>query len=143
MAFSIHFDRDRWSRSYYPNSPSPIQDNLTFENVTVEADEIPMLLWSLTPVRQVRFINCTIKDNVLRFAHLKAEGIVYPRTELLLDGTKFDKQSPLLVHSANGTSVDLRIENSKNTDFSSAIKGDVQISKADIKLERVVEEIRY
>ena len=143
VAFSIHFDRDRWSRSYYPNSPSPIQDNLTFENVTVEADEIPMLLWSLTPVRQVRFINCTIRDNVLRFAHLKAEGIVYPQTELLLDGTKFDKECPLLVHSGNGTSVDLRIENSKNTDFSSAIKGNVQISKADIKLDRVVEEIHY
>lgn len=143
VAFSIHFDRDRWSRSYYPNSPSPIQDNLTFENVTVEADEIPMLLWSLTPVRQVRFINCTIRDNMLRFAHLKAEGIVYPQTELLLDGTKFDKECPLLVHSANGTSVDLRIENSKNTDFSSAIKGNVQISKTDIKLDRVVEEIHY
>lgn len=142
VAFSIHFDRDRWSRSYYPNSPSPIQENLTFENITVEADEMPMLLWSLTPVSQVRFINCTVKDNVIRFAHVRAEGIVYPRTELLLDGTNFEKENPLLIHCANGTSVDLRIENSKNCEFSSAIKGDVQISSADIKLERVVEEIR-
>ena len=103
---------------------------------------MPMLLWSLTPVSQVRFINCTVKDNVIRFAHVRAEGIVYPRTELLLDGTNFEKENPLLIHCANGTSVDLRIENSKNCEFSSAIKGDVQISSADIKLERVVEEIR-
>jgi hypothetical protein len=46
IAFSIHFDKDEYSRSYYPYSKSPIQENLLFENVVVQAEKIPRLLWS-------------------------------------------------------------------------------------------------
>ncbi len=136
VAFSIHFDRDEWSRSYYPNSPSPVQENLTFENIIVEADEISMLLWSLTPVKHVRFIDCKLKNNLIRFARLRAEGIVYPTTDLVFDGTKFEEAIPLLVQCSFGTSVNLHVVNSENGDFSSEIQGNVRICEADILLEK-------
>jgi hypothetical protein len=35
VAFSIHFDHDKYSRSVYPGSKSPVQENIKFENVQV------------------------------------------------------------------------------------------------------------
>ena len=136
VAFSIHFDRDKWSRSYYPNSSSPVQENLTFENVISESEEMPMLLWSLTPVNSVRFINCKLKNNVIRISRLRAEGITYPTTELVLDGTEFTEDIPLFLKSAPGVNIDLHIKNSVNKDFSSEIQGNIQICESDVSLAR-------
>ena len=141
VAFSIHFDRNEWSRSYYPNAPTPVQENLTFENIVVESEEMPFLLWSLTPVDRVHFINCKLKNNFIRFAHLRAEGIVYPKTELILDGTNFEEEIPLFLKCAPGTSVDLHIRNSVNKDFSSEFQGDITICESDILLKKKTEDI--
>lgn len=34
--FSLHFDNDEWSRSYYPEAEIPVQENIRIENVTVK-----------------------------------------------------------------------------------------------------------
>ena len=134
VAFSIHFDRDKWSRSYYPDSPSPIQENLIFENIVVEAEEIPVLLRSITPVDRISLVNCTLKNNLIRFARIAAQGIVYPTTDLVLDGTKFEEDVPLLVRCFEGVNANLRVVNSVNKDFSTAVRGDVRICESDISL---------
>ena len=99
-----------------------------------------MLLWSITPADQIRFINCALKNNLLRFARIGTEGIVYPPTELLFDGTEWQEENPVLVRCSRGRNVKLRIVNSKNTDVSSAVQGNVQILQTDISLERKKEE---
>ena len=35
VVFSIHFDHDKYSRSVYPGSKAPVQENIKFENVQV------------------------------------------------------------------------------------------------------------
>ena len=141
VAFSIHFDRNEWSRSYYPNAISPVQENLTFENIVVESEELPMLLWALTPVDRVRFINCTLKNNFVRFGRLRAEGIVYPTTEMVFDGTKFEAEMPLFVQCPPGRSMNLHVMNSKNKNFASEVMGDVRICESDISLGKRPYEI--
>jgi hypothetical protein len=136
VAFSIHFDRNEWSRSYYPNAISPVQENITFENIVSEADELPVLLWTLSPVDRVCFKDCALKNNFIRFGRLRAEGIVYQTTEIVFDGTNFTEKMPLLVQCAPGRSIDLHVVNSKNKNFSSEIMGDVRICESDISLEK-------
>ena len=75
IAFSIHFDKDEYSRSYYPYAKSPVQENLLFENIVVQAEKIPRLLWSISPVENVRFVNCTLKNNYVHFDNIKEEGM--------------------------------------------------------------------
>src|SRR4028119_1529973 len=52
-AFSIHFDNDRYSRSYYPGSPVPLQQNLCFENVSVIHEKATDFLAVSTPVDEL------------------------------------------------------------------------------------------
>ena len=135
VAFSIHFDRNEWSRSYYPNAISPVQENITFENIIAEAEELPILLWVLSPVNYVHFKDCTLKNNLIRLGRLRAEGIVYPTAEIVLDGTDFTEEIPLLVQCPPDRSVDLRVVNSKNEGVRSKFLGNVRVCESDISLE--------
>lgn len=92
VAFSLHFDKDVWSRSYYPNSEAPVQDNITFENVWVEND-VPVFLSTKTPVGTVRVKDCRLGGSVFRFRHVGDEGITYPRARLILDGNRVHAHS--------------------------------------------------
>ena len=136
IAFSIHFDKDEYSRSYYPYSKSPIQENLLFENVVVQAEKIPRLLWSISPVENVRFVNCTLKNNYVHFDNIKEDGIYYPSTNLLFSGTKFQEELPVLVDCEEGTSAKISIVNSMNAGISSTVKGDTIVSASDISLKK-------
>jgi hypothetical protein len=35
VGFSVHFDNDAYSRSYYPGAPIPAQEQLHFDNIRV------------------------------------------------------------------------------------------------------------
>lgn len=91
IAFSLHFDKDRFSRSYYPNSEAPVQENITFENVSVEND-VPVFLYSRTPIKNVRIINSNLANSTILLEHINTEGITYPQSDFFFSGTyaKFD-----------------------------------------------------
>ncbi|MEM6552128.1 MAG: hypothetical protein AAF750_08370 [Planctomycetota bacterium] len=58
--FSVHFDRDRYSRSYYPGSVPPVQRGLVMEDVRVlHGGESPVLLIG-TPVDVVTLSRVTL-----------------------------------------------------------------------------------
>ena len=135
IAFSIHFDKDEYSRSYYPNAKSPVQENLTFENVVVQADRIPRLLWSISPVENVRFINCTLKNNSVHFDNIHETGIVYPTTNVLFSGTKFQEEMPQFIRCEEGTSASISVANTLGY-FTSTLEGDVTVRSADVTLNK-------
>lgn len=131
----ILFDHDEWSRSYYPNSIPPVQENITFENLVVEGD-VQNLLASNTPVDNVRFINCTLKNNTLRFVDLDAEGLIYPQSHVLLDGTYFKEKPDLLVYCNGGNSAVITVANTMNDNIKTKTIGNVKIKKSDITIEK-------
>lgn len=89
VAFSLHFDKDNFSRSYYPNSQAPVQENITFENIYIKND-VPIFLHSVTPTKNVRIINSELSDSKIDLKHIKTEGIVYPETNFYFSGTNAD-----------------------------------------------------
>lgn len=91
-ALSIHFDDDRWSHSYYPNSPAPVQRNLTFDNVCCSG-EIDCLITSRTAVDCVRLINSSLGDSRIDLSELPYREINYPETKLIVSGASFGGDS--------------------------------------------------
>lgn len=67
VAFSVHFDHDKFSRSYYPGAPVPVQEQLTFENIQVLHDEPVPLLAISTPVDAVTIAHSSLRANRIRF----------------------------------------------------------------------------
>ncbi|MBO5452791.1 MAG: hypothetical protein J6A69_02370 [Clostridia bacterium] len=133
-AFSIHFDKDNWSRSYYPNTDAPVQENLIFENVVVENDNIPELLYSRTPVDNVKFINCTLKDGAINLKHIETEGIVYPETNILFSGTMFKDDIDTFITCDEGLKANVTFANTMNKTFKTKVKGDVNVKSTDIEI---------
>jgi hypothetical protein len=87
-AFSIHFDNDRYSRSYYPSAQVPQQQNLLFDNVRVLYDAPTDFLQVRTPVDVVTIANSTLRQNRIVFLSNKAMTD-YLKTRIDITGCVF------------------------------------------------------
>lgn len=90
-SFSIHFDQDRYSRSYYPESDLPIQQQILFDNVRVLHEEPASFLNLATPADVVTITNSVLQNSWI--AAFDVTGIEdYPDTIINISNTVF-KQS--------------------------------------------------
>jgi hypothetical protein len=108
-AFSIHFDNDRYSRSYYPGSPVPRQQNLCFENVSVLHEKPTDFLAVSTPVDELKVSRCRLATNrVVFYGNCVSD---YGRTQLTFEACTFAHSEPdpfcLLVNKIPGKSIEL------------------------------------
>lgn len=134
MAFSIHFDKDAWSRSYYPNSEAPVQENITFENIYCQND-IPILLYSRTPMNNIRFTNCFLNGNTVKLEDIDTEGMSYKTTNIGFDKTSFKSTNRMLLDADKAIPVKLSISNSFcDDDFKANVAGNVEIKHSDIEI---------
>ncbi len=72
IALSIHFDNDKYSRSYYPGAAIPMQKQFTFDNIRVLFNNEKPFLDVKTPVDVVTISNSSINNNTIRFLSNKA-----------------------------------------------------------------------
>ncbi len=87
-ALSIHFDTGRFSRSYYPNAEMPVQENITFEGLHVQA-KIPTLVSAITPLKNLKIINSEIGESKIRLKNVNTPGMVYQPLNILMMGNTF------------------------------------------------------
>jgi hypothetical protein len=88
VGFAFHFDKDWHSRSVYPGSELPVQENITFENIH-RRGKIRWLMFVKTPIRQVRMTRCELTNTMLLLKHVGTEGVHYDPTDIYLDGCTF------------------------------------------------------
>ena len=108
-AFSIHFDNDGYSRSYYPNSTPPVQEDLIFENLFFEA-EISNLISCVTPINVIKLINSILQNSKINLTKLNVTGITYIPTHIIMIGTTFKGSgNNVIAQSASGRDADIKI----------------------------------
>lgn len=108
-AFSIHFDNDWYSRSYYPGSPVPHQEQLTFDGIRVAYEAKNPFLSINTPVDVVTITNSTFRDSSIIFTGNQPIAS-HGRTVINVIGCTFAKSGALdlVVNEVTGKAVDLR-----------------------------------
>lgn len=109
IAFSVHFDNDRYSRSYYPGARGPVQENLTIDNANVQHDQPVDFLSTDTPVDVLTVVNSSLRNNSIRFNQksvLKDHG----RTQINLFGCTFrhDGEQELVINDAEKKTIELQ-----------------------------------
>jgi hypothetical protein len=87
-AFSVHFDGDRFSRSYYPGALVPVQQQLTFDNIRVLHDQANPFLSINTPVDALTVVNSTFRNNRIEF-HSNSAMPDYFKTKINFVGCIF------------------------------------------------------
>jgi hypothetical protein len=108
-AFSIHFDNDKYSRSYYPGAPVPLQEQLVFDNIHVLYDTKVDFLSIGTPVDVVSVVNSSLRNNAINF-HGNLAMPDYFKTRVNLIGCVFNQagQMELLVNSITNKEIFLK-----------------------------------
>jgi hypothetical protein len=132
VAFSIHFDVGKYSRSYYPGARVPQQENLVFDNIRVLYDAPTDFLQIRTPVNSVTIANSSLRNNRIVFLSNKAMED-YLKTRVAMVGCTFGHPGklPLLVNSVPGKIVSFKTSASVelSDDFSAqVIPGDGKIA---------------
>lgn len=109
IGFSVHFDNDPYSRSYYPGAEVPRQERLAFENVSVTHGHKTEFLSVNTPVDVLTIANSSFKDNRINFHGNKAMSD-YLKTRINLFGCVFRHpgQMELLTNSVDNKEIILR-----------------------------------
>ena len=126
-AFSIHFDNDRYSRSYYPGSLPPEQKGILFDHVMVLHDqkkEHPSAFLKIaTPVDAIGIVNCSLRDNPILFVSNKAMND-YGKSSITMSGCTFTHPGKmnLLENTIPGKKIELK------TVASTVLSGDFSAS---------------
>jgi hypothetical protein len=109
VAFSVHFDNDKFSRSYYPGAPAPRQENLVFDNVRVLYDAPTDFLQIRTPVDVLSIVNSSLRNNRILFLTNQAMQD-YGKTRINMSGCVFGKagKMELLVNRIPGKAISLK-----------------------------------
>jgi hypothetical protein len=134
IALSIHFDNDKYSRSYYPNAPIPLQEQLSFDNIRVLHDKpIPFLLIA-TPVDLVTISNSSIRNNNIKFISNKAMAD-YLKTNINIYGCSFRSRGlfELLNNQVDGKSIYLKTFG--NIELEETFSAKINAGKGIIKVE--------
>jgi polygalacturonase len=100
IGLSIHFDNDKFSRSYYPGAQTPVQEQLTFDNVRVLHDKAMPFLNIGTPVDVVTITNSSIRNNKINVYTNKALTD-YLKTHINIFGCVFNQNGPMTLISNN------------------------------------------
>ncbi len=109
VAFSIHFDNDKYSRSYYPGAQVPQQQQLVFDNIRVLHEGASDFLSIGTPVDVVTIVNSSFRNSRIRFHGNKAMTDYLP-TKLNLVGCVFNQpgKMELIVNTVSNKVIALK-----------------------------------
>lgn len=108
-SFSVHFDNDKYSRSYYPGSAVPRQENLVFDNIRILHEGSNDFILINTPVDVLTISNSSFKKNSITFYENGAMDD-YLKTRINIYGCVFHAsgEMKLLVNEVKGKEILLK-----------------------------------
>lgn len=132
-ALSIHFDHDRYSRSVYPGSEMPLQQNLIFENIVIQ-NKVDCLVRSITPVDCIKVLNSVVGDSDILLEALPEEDVTYPKTQVLLMGNTLTADGDTsLIRCEEKCSCEVKAVGNlvMGKDFRAVVEGDAKVTTDD------------
>lgn len=94
FAFSFHFDKEYYSRSYYPNCPVPVQTGIVFDGIHQQND-INELITCITPVDTIKILNSTIGEGIVKFNDVNTSGCDYGKIHVIFENVMFQSNKHL------------------------------------------------
>lgn len=109
IGFSVHFDNDKYSRSYYPGAQVPKQEQLVFDNIRVLHEQPIDLLSVNTPMDVVSITNSSFRAGGISFHGNKAMSN-YLKTKINITNCVFNQKGEmnLLKNSVDGKELILK-----------------------------------
>ena len=134
VPFSVHFDNDRYSRSYYPGAQVPQQENIFIDNARVLHDAPIDFIRVDTPVNTLSIANSTLGNNHIAFYNNKAMPD-YGTTRITFSNCTFSSAGPLqlLINHIPGKKIVLKTTGS--LEASDAFSAEVVAGGGEISID--------
>lgn len=138
-AFSIHFDKDKWSRSVYPYSEMPVQSGITFEDIHISG-HIPTFLHARTPVDAVRLVRTELGGSTITLCDIETPGTSYVPTAVTLDGCTVQPGARPLLEVTGQRAATIRAAHTTvlPSDVPVQVSGAVTVGENDLGLAQTV-----
>lgn len=134
VGFSVHFDNDNYSRSYYPGAQIPKQEQLTFENIRVIYEQPADFLSIGTPVDVITITNSSFKNNRISFHGNKAMPD-YLKTRINIFGCVFNKKGTMELLTNSVENKEILLKTSSNIELCEDFSAKVIPGKGKITVE--------
>lgn len=116
VGFSVHFDNDKYSRSYYPGAEIPKQELLTFSNIRVLHSQPTEFLSIGTPVDVLTITNSSFKNNRINFHGNKAMPD-YLKTKINIIGCIFNQKGAMDLVTNSVENKEILLKTSSNIEL--------------------------
>ena len=117
VGFSVHFDNDKYSRSYYPGADIPKQEQLVFDNIRVLHNQSTEFLSIGTPVDVITISNSSFKNNRIDFHGNKAMPD-YQKTKINIYGCVFNQKGTMELITNSVENKEIILKTSSNIELS-------------------------
>jgi len=116
IGFSIHFDNDRYSRSYYPGAAVPQQEQLLFDNIRVLYNEPVDFLSINTPVDVITIVNSSLRAGGFSF-HGNRAMTDYLRSKINMTGCVFNQNGVMELVKNSVDNKEIFLRTSASTEY--------------------------
>jgi hypothetical protein len=116
IGFSVHFDNDKYSRSYYPGAIVPRQEQLLFDNIRVLHDQPKDFLSVNTPMDVVTITNSSFRAGGINFHGNKAMTD-YQKTKINIVGCVFKQKGEMVLVKNSVDNKLIELKTSSNIEY--------------------------
>lgn len=116
IAFSVHFDNDKFSRSYYPGAAVPQQEQLLFDNIRVLYTEPVDFLSINTPVDVISIANSSFQSGGISF-HGNRAMTDYLKSRINLVGCVFNQNGPMVLVNNSVANKEIFLKTSASIEY--------------------------
>lgn len=131
-AFSVHFDNDRFSRSYYPGAEIPMQEQLLFDNIRLFHNHA--LIKISTPINVLTIVNSSLMDNGINFVSNKAMK-EYFSTKINMVGCIFSHEGIMKLVTNHVENKEIKLKTSSSIELHEGFSAEVFPGKGRISVD--------
>jgi hypothetical protein len=134
IGFSVHFDNDWYSRSYYPGAEIPMQKQLAFDNIRILYDKSTAFLSIGTPVDVLTITNSSLRNNRIDFHGNKAMHD-YMKTKINIYGCVFNQKGAMDLITNSVKNKEVLLKTASNIELYDNFSANVVPGKGRITVE--------
>jgi hypothetical protein len=134
IGLSIHFDNDKFSRSYYPSASTPMQEQLTFDNIRILHNKAIPFLNIGTPVDVVTITNSSLRNNKINVYTNKTLAD-YLKTSINIYGCVFNHIAPMTLISNNIDGKEIYLKTFGNIELNEGFSANISAGNGKITVD--------
>lgn len=135
IGFSIHFDQNWWSRSYYPGAEVPVQKQLLFDNIRVLHRERAPILRVNTPVDAFSITNSSFGNSGIRVDAKKDVLSDYFPTKINITNSVFNAEGEMVLLDNQVPGKVIHFKTANNIEVSDDFSAKVIEGRGTVKVE--------